>query len=133
MNENEKPFDDLLNELIRMYRRLRDSDKTKDVEIDGDFEFLINHYQNIKSKVDEEMLIDMGGPLKEMLESLLGELRKELGDDAADVHDAVPEQDVIRDAVAKIDEKLKTVNLSTKEINTLLDERSSLIAQVKTN
>lgn len=132
MNENEKPFDELLNELIRMYRRLRDSDKTKDVEIDGDFDFLINHYQSIKSKVDEEMLIDMGGPLKEMLESLLGELRKELGDDAVDVPEAVPEQDVIRDAVAKIDEKLKTGNLSTKEINTLLDERSSLIAQVKT-
>lgn len=131
MSEKEKPFDELLSELIQMYRRLRNSDKEMNIEIDGDFDFLLKQYQSIKSNVDNDLFNEMGMPLKEMLESLLNELRKELDDDVPIAEVEALDDVIIQEAISKIDEKLKQENLSTNEINGLLDKRSTLLAQVK--
>ena len=133
MSEKEKPFDELLSELIQMYRRLRNSNKEMNIEIDGDFDFLLKQYQNIKSNVDNDLFNEMGMPLKEMLESLLNELRKELDEDVSNLEIKEFDEDVMQVAISKIDEKLKQENLSTNEINELLDKRSKLLAQVKTS
>lgn len=129
MNKSEgKSFDELLKELIHMYNKLRTNEKGANIEISGDVDFLLEHYESIKSSIDEDVFDEMGEPVKEMFEHLLNELRKELGDEVSqNIQDDSSKEDSVISDLKRVDDELKQQNLSVSQINALLDERSRLL------
>lgn len=131
MNESsKKPFSELLGELIELYRQLRkNEDKhNSEIEIDGDVDFLLNHYESIRNNLDEETFEDLGEPVRELLENLLSELRREMGKTAENAGEAekAQEENQQRNEIAQIDRKLSHEDLTNEEINQLLDRRAGL-------
>jgi len=68
-----RPFKELITELIALYHQLRkegDFDHP-DIEIDGNVDFLLNHFDSIRDNMDEETFENMGEPVRDLLENLL--------------------------------------------------------------
>ena len=127
--ESRRPFSELLEELVSLYKQLRKDDNFKEsnIEVTGDVDFLLNHFDSIKSSIDNDTFEHLGEPVRDLLENLLTELKKEVQNTPAspesnDMAEKVPQKSELE----IIDEKLKKGNLSTDEINILLDRRASL-------
>jgi hypothetical protein len=127
--ESRKPFSELLEELVSLYKQLRKDDNFKhpDIEVNGDVDFLLNHFDSIKNSLDNETFENLGEPVRDLLENLLSELKKEIkpepqNEDSKQKESQKPEKTELE----MIDEKLKKGGLSMKEINILLDRRTKL-------
>jgi len=130
MGSEDRSFNENLDLLIKLFKRLKDKASFDDMPgIDKtfyqNFEYLLSNYENMRDQLSEELLSKFGEPVKAMIASLVEQLKMELGDDIGDLDmDETEEQEIVLpDDVAKIDEMLKDPNLSDEEINKLLDER----------
>lgn len=133
MGSEDRSFNDNLDLLIKLFKRLKDKASFDDMPgIDKtfyqNFEYLLGNYENMRDQLSEELLSKFGEPVKGMIASLVEQLKNELGDDIGDLDlDETEEKEILMpDDIAKIDEMLKAPGLSTEEINKLLDERSKL-------
>ncbi|WP_462279793.1 hypothetical protein [Salinivirga cyanobacteriivorans] len=123
-----RPFKELITELIALYHQLRkegDFDHP-DIEIDGNVDFLLNHFDSIRDNMDEETFENMGEPVRDLLENLLTELRREVKNRPDTPQEKQSETKTEESLLDSIDKKLQQKDLSTEEINKLLDERSKL-------
>lgn len=123
-----RPFKELITELIALYHQLRkegDFDHP-DIEIDGNVDFLLNHFDSIRDNMDEETFENMGEPVRDLLENLLTELRREVKNRPDTPQGKKPETKTEESPLDSIDKKLQQKDLTTEEINKLLDQRSKL-------
>ena len=141
MGSEDKSFNDNLDLLIKLFKKLKERSSFDDMPgIDKtfyqNFEYLLGNYENMRDQLSEELLEKFGEPVKGMIANLVDQLKAELGDDIGDLDLEEPsaqEEIKVPDDVAKIDEMLKDPNLSDEEINKLLDERSKLARNLPIN
>ena len=132
MGSEDRSFNENLDLLIKLFKRLKDKASFDDMPgIDKtfyqNFEYLLGNYENMREQLSEELLSKFGEPVKAMIAGLVEQLKMELGDDIGDLDlDETEEEIIVPDDVAKIDELLKNPGLSDEEINKLLDERWKL-------
>jgi hypothetical protein len=127
--ESRRPFSELLEELVSLYKKLRQDENFKhpDIEVNGDVDFLLNHFDSIKNSLDNETFEHFGEPVRDMLENLLSELKKEVTPQPAKTDKKPPvSEEPQKSELEIIDEKLKKGGLSMDEIDILLDRRAKL-------
>jgi hypothetical protein len=135
MSSEDRSFNENLDLLIKLFKKLKEKTSFDDLPgIDKtfyqNFEYLLGNYENMREQLSEELLDKFGEPVKAMIAGLVEQLKNELGDDIADMDlgdEPAAKEIPIPDSVSKIDEMLKTPNLSDEEINKLLDERSKIL------
>jgi len=129
-----------LDELFRLFNIL-----IKDKSIDDvpgvntamlkQFEFFFSNYDSMKDQLMYQLEGQYGDSVKEMVRTLVKQLREEVGEDEFlaiedEVEEAVIEQELEKitgkTEREKIDELLKSDKLSEDQINELLDKRSNL-------
>lgn len=132
--EDEK-FRQDLDELFRLFKKLME-DKSID-EVPGidknmlqQFQFFFSNYENMKDQIMYQLQGQFGEPVKEMVRTLVKQLREELGEEY-DYTEQNEETPVIKfeelgNDIKKIDEMLKDPNLSPEQIDELLDKRAGL-------
>jgi len=125
MTESNQAFIKKLDELISLFGKLREKAMREGMILKNDplyqnFEMLSNNYQLIKNNLPQELIEEIGGPLKEIISEMVDQLRKELGENPA------ISQSPVFDELKNIDLLLKQDKLSENEINSLLDKRSTL-------
>ena len=132
--EDEK-FRQELDELFRLFKKLME-DKSID-EVPGidkhmlqQFQFFFNNYENMKDQIAYQLQGQFGEPVKEMVRTLVKQLREELGEeyDFIEQDEDIPVIDVdeVGIDIKKIDEMLKDPNLTPEQIDELLDKRAGL-------
>lgn len=132
--EDEK-FRQELDELFRLFKKLME-DKSID-EVPGidkqmlqQFQFFFNNYENMKDQIAYQLQGQFGEPVREMVRTLVKQLREELGEDYElieqddDIH--VIDINEVGNDIKKIDEMLTDPNLSPEQIDELLDKRAGL-------
>jgi hypothetical protein len=137
MSQEERSFNENLDLLIKLLRKLKD--KTSYEEYPGmpkmflaNFDFVINNYEMMKNQISEQLLSQFGEPIKKMVADMVDQLKEELGDDfeleteqpATKI--VLKETDDTMKAIAQIDALLTKAGLTEEELNKLLDERSRL-------
>lgn len=132
--EDEK-FRQELDELFRLFKKLME-DKSID-EVPGidkhmlqQFQFFFNNYENMKDQIAYQLQGQFGEPVREMVRTLVKQLREELGEDYELIEkvDDIPVIDIdkVGNDIKKIDEMLTDPNLSPEQIDELLDKRAGL-------
>jgi len=138
----DESFKNDLDELFRLFNKLV-KEKSMD-DIPGvnkamlqQFEFFFSNYDGMKDQLMYQMQGQFGAPVKEMVKTLVKQLREELGEDEmliiepeAEIEEAVVEEELKKISgkteLEKIDELLKTSGLTEEQVNELLDKRSKL-------
>ena len=132
--EDEK-FRQDLDELFRLFKKLME-DKSID-EVPGidknmlqQFQFFFSNYENMKDQIIYQLQGQFGEPVKEMVRTLVKQLREELGEeyDFIEQEEETPvvQIDDLGNDIKKIDEMLKDPNLTPEQIDELLDKRAGL-------
>ena len=132
--EDEK-FRQELDELFRLFKKLME-DKSID-EVPGidkhmlqQFQFFFNNYENMKDQIAYQLQGQFGEPVREMVRTLVKQLREELGEDYEIIEqdDDIPviDMDDLGNDIKKIDEMLTDPNLTPEQIDELLDKRAGL-------
>ena len=142
MSTSDKSFDENLDLLIKLLRKLKE--KTDKDDIPGmpktffaNFDFVINNYEMMKDHISDQLLNQFGEPIKQMVADMVAQLKEELGDDLdmiieekEEIQEAKPaitkSTDNLSDAINKIDIMLSKTGLTEEEVNRLLDERAEL-------
>lgn len=133
MGSEERSFNENLDLLIKLFKKLKE--RTSIDELHGidktfyqNFEFLLSNYENMRDQLSEELLDKFGEPVKAMIANLVDQLKRELGDDISDLEQEEEQTPEIKipDDLEKIDEMLKSPDLTEEEVNKLLDERSRI-------
>ncbi|MEN8224981.1 MAG: hypothetical protein ABFS05_06425 [Bacteroidota bacterium] len=135
MGSEERSFNENLDLLIKLFKKLKERSSIEDIHgIDKNFyqnfEFLLSNYENMRDQLSEELLDKFGEPVKAMIASLVDQLKRELGDDISELdieQETEIEEIKVPDDVSKIDEMLKKPGLSEEEVDKLLDERMKII------
>jgi len=138
----DESFKNDLDELFRLFNKLV-KEKSMD-DIPGvnkamlkQFEFFFSNYDGMKDQLMYQLQGQFGDPVKEMVKTLVKQLRDELGEDEmlriepeAEIEEAVIEDELLKisgkSELEKIDELLKTPGLTEEQVNELLDKRSNL-------
>ena len=120
----DKDFKNNLDELIEVFKRLKDKKHFKtmlnnDAQLKN-IEMLINNYDFIKNNIPDDILEDLGESIKELIIDLTKQLKQELGDIDTE------ENKEYFDDINVIDNILTSNDLSEDKINELLDKRNSL-------
>jgi actin-like ATPase involved in cell morphogenesis len=133
MSNTERSFNENLDLLIKLLRKLKDKSKIGDIPgmpnmFFVNFDFFIENYERMKNQISEQLLQQFGEPIKQMVADMVEQLQEEVGELEPDIV-IEPEPPVItgdKKSVEDIDELLKNPNLSDDEIDKLLDERTKL-------
>ena len=125
MTENSQAFINKLDELIRLFGKLREKAIREGMVLNNDpmyqnFEMLAKNYQLIKNNLPQDLIEEIGGPLKEIISDMVDQLKKELGENPS-----IQQNSTVYGELEEIDRLLKQDHLSEKEINDLLDKRTS--------
>lgn len=133
--EDEK-FKHDLDELFRLFKRLVEEQSMEDIPgIDSSmlkqFQFFFTNYESMKDQISSQLQGQFGEPVKQMVSTLIKQLREQLGDENDFYIPIQPVEPPIkisyRDDIAAIDEMLKKPGLSEDQINELLDRRAELL------
>lgn len=125
MTNEKEEFIKKLDELIILFEKLKKKATREGIMLENDplyknFEMLSQNYNMIKHNLPDELLQEIGQPMKEMIVQMVDQLKKEMGEDSKEKSDSM------NNDLSDIDRLLKEGDLSEKEINDLLDKRSSL-------
>jgi len=126
--ENEKSaFIQKLDELIELFEKLKAKATSEGIIRNDDplyanFDLLANNYRLIKNNLPNDLLEEIGEPIKDVITQMIEQLKKEMGESETTKSDPL-----FRNHIEEIDKMLKDNNISEEEINRLLDERSKLI------
>ena len=132
--EDEK-FKKDLDELFHLFQKVVENRDMSDVPGMDKFmlqqlQFFFSNYDQMKDKIAEQLEGQFGSTIKDMVHSLVLQLREEVGDSEYIPEHKEEEPKVAIDEkevdIAKIDEMLKNPNLTEEQINKLLDRRAEL-------
>ncbi len=134
-------FKQELDELFRLFKKVMETRPME--EIPGvnkamlqQFQFFFSNYENMKDQIAYQLQGQFGDSVKQMVRTLIEQLREEVGDDEMlagvepEVEEAQPILEIsgsnVEEEMKKIDELLKNPKLTEEQINELLDRRASL-------
>ncbi|HHJ10620.1 MAG: hypothetical protein DRI88_03100 [Bacteroidetes bacterium] len=132
--EDEK-FRHDLDELFRLFKKLVEEKSMDDIpgvdkQMLQQFQFFFNNYEEMKDQIAYQLQGQFGEPVKEMVRTLVKQLREELGEefDFIEAEEEIPvvEIDSSESDIEKIDKMLKDPNLTAEQIDELLDRRAQL-------
>ena len=142
MSTGDRSFDENLDLLIKLLRKLKDKTDTDDIPgmpkmFFANFDFVINNYEMMKDHISSQLLNQFGEPIKQMVADMVEQLKEELGDDLDMIIEETEEpieekpvlpqgSDNLAEAINKIDSMLSKTGLTEDEINKLHDERAEL-------
>ncbi len=131
-----------LDELFRLFNKLMEKQEHSMDEIPGlnkamlqQFKFFFSNYATMKDQIAYQLQGQFGEGVQEMVETLIQQLREELGESDFEVieepekpvtYQIHPQPNDPSKEITEIDEMLKNPNLSQEEIDALLDRRSQL-------
>lgn len=137
-----------LDELFRLFNKLMEKQENSMEEIPGinkmmleQFKFFFKNYEGMKDQIAYQLQGQFGEPVKEMVETLIKQLREELGEDDFMLSSEPEDEPEIQipinlgpakgpidpeKEIAKIDKLLKNENLTPEQVDKLLDRRSNL-------
>jgi len=138
--EDEK-FKQELDELFRLFKKVMETRPME--EIPGvnqamlqQFQFFFSNYESMKDQIAYQLQGQFGDSVKQMVRTLIQQLREEVGDDEMlsgvepEIKETKPILEIsgtnIEEEMKKIDELLKNTNLTEDQINELLDRRAML-------
>jgi hypothetical protein len=139
----DESFKQELDELFRLFKKVMETRPME--EIPGvnkamlqQFQFFFSNYENMKDQIAYQLQGQFGDSVKQMVRTLIQQLREEVGDDEM-LTEAEPEPETeeikpllkisgtnIKEEMEKIDELLKNPNLTEDQVNELLDRRAML-------
>lgn len=136
MEEDKQAFKRNLDELIKLFRKLKDKVSIEnmpgvDKAMYQNFEIFLSNYDNMKVHITDDLYDQFGMPMRKMIADLVSQLKNELSEEDITKFENSTEiektedVEIIRD-IKEIDKLLKNSKLSPEEIDKLLDERSSL-------
>ncbi len=125
MEKKNNAFIIKLDELIMLFEKLREKATQEGIIIKNDplyqnFELLAGNYKLIKNSIPEELIEELGEPIRGIISEMVEQLKNDLG---INLNDKKSNLEV---ELNSIDQLLKKGNLSESEINDLLDKRTSL-------
>jgi hypothetical protein len=140
--EDEK-FRHDLDELFRLFKKLMEEKSMDDIpgvdkQMLQQFQFFFSNYEQMKDQIAYQLQGQFGDSVKEMVHTLVKQLREELGEefDFIEAEEETPkvdisiakESDIITNdqKIKKIDELLSNPDLTQEQIDELLDERAKL-------
>lgn len=151
MDEKRESFKKKLDQLIKLFRKLKDKEDVKnmpgvDPMMYQSFELFLNNYDMMKDQITDDLLNQFGDQMQYMVSSLVEQLKDQLGDDIdleedeqelvrdirneplpkIEVQEGETEEDVLKKKLEMIDQKLKTPGLSAEEMDHLLEQRFRL-------
>jgi hypothetical protein len=146
MSDSNENFEKDLEQLIRLFKKIKDKTKAEDFShLDPAFaqnlDFIINNYEMVKNNIPKEMFSQMGIPFQQMMREFIKHLKTELGEDyneeelitedevEEDLSDDTDDVQIIKasEEIKKIDAALKKPGLSAEQIDKLLDRRNALL------
>ncbi len=134
--EDEK-FKQELDELFRLFKKLVETESLDNVPgIDSmmlkQFQFFFSNYETMKDQIGAQLQGQFGEPVKEMVSTLVKQLRTQLGEEEytkiEEVEDITPVIKIenAQTSIQEIDMMLKNPNLTEEQVNELLDKRANL-------
>jgi hypothetical protein len=141
--EDEK-FRHDLDELFRLFKKLMEEKSMDDIpgvdkQMLQQFQFFFSNYEQMKDQIAYQLQGQFGESVKEMVHTLVKQLREELGEEFDFIEaeeEEIPkvdisiakESDIITNdqKIRKIDELLSNPDLTQEQIDELLDERAKL-------
>ena len=138
--EDEK-FKQELDELFRLFKKVMETRPMEEVPgvnqaMLQQFQFFFSNYENMKDQIAYQLQGQFGDSVKQMVRTLIQQLREEVGDDELlSASEEEPEETKplleisgtnIAEELQKIDELLKNPKLTEDQINELLDRRAML-------
>ncbi len=141
---NNEKFKQDLDELFRLFNILMEKQSNSFDDIPGvnkmmlqQFRMFFNNYETMKDQIAYQLEGQFGEPIHQMVQTLIEQLKQELGDDIL-LYPEIKEDTKVNiiktnipvlntnEEIAKIDALLKKPGLSAEEIDALLDRRSEL-------
>jgi len=134
--EDEK-FKQELDELFRLFKKLVETESLDNVPgVDSmmlkQFQFFFSNYETMKDQIGAQLQGQFGEPVKEMVSTLVKQLRTQLGEEEytkiEEVEDIAPVIKIenVQTSIQEIDTMLKNPNLTEEQVNELLDKRANL-------
>jgi len=136
--EDEK-FKQELDELFRLFKKVMETRPMEDVPgvnkmMLQQFQFFFDNYENMKDQIAYQLQGQFGDQVKDMVRTLIEQLREEVGDEdivletpTEETHPLIEISGInVQEDLAKIDELLKDPSLTEEQINELLDRRAML-------
>ena len=135
-----------LDELFRLFKRLVEEKSMDDIpgvnkQMLQQFQFFFSNYEEMKNQIAYQLQGQFGDSVKEMVHTLVKQLREELGEEDNDimkmktieklpplVNTGIEKLDsrTIEREIEKIDKLLKNPDLTQEQIDELLDRRADL-------
>lgn len=135
----DESFKQELDELFRLFKKVMETRPMEEVPgvnkaMLQQFQFFFSNYENMKDQIASQLQGQFGDSVKQMVRTLIEQLREEVGDEELL---AEPEREEtqpiieisgtnIEEDLKNIDELLKNPNLTEEQINELLDRRAML-------
>ncbi len=134
--EDEK-FKQELDELFRLFKKLVETESLDNVPgVDStmlkQFQFFFSNYETMKDQIGAQLQGQFGEPVKQMVSTLVKQLRSQLGEDeytnVEEVENITPviKLEGTQSSLQEIDAMLKNPELTEDQINELLDRRAKL-------
>ena len=134
--EDEK-FKQDLDELFRLFKKLVETESLDNVPgVDTmmlkQFQFFFSNYETMKDQIGAQLQGQFGEPVKQMVSTLVKQLRSQLGEEEytkiedVEVISKVIEIGDPQSAIKEIDKMLKNPDLTEEQINELLDKRANI-------
>lgn len=126
-------FHETLEELMGLFKVLKDHAKSTDGEFDisfiNDFDTILSNYNLLADGISDEMIDQVGAPLKDMVEVMVEQLREEV--DRINVVDEADQKEMLKDELQSINQKLENCNPASREVDALLDRRTELVKELR--
>lgn len=134
--EDEK-FKQDLDELFRLFKKLVETESLDNVPgVDSmmlkQFQFFFSNYETMKDQIGAQLQGQFGEPVKQMVSTLVKQLRTQLGEEEytkiEEVENISPILKIenVQPTIQEIDMMLKNPNLTEEQVNELLDKRANL-------
>ncbi len=125
-----------LDELFRLFKKMVENKDVDDIPgVDKfmmqQFQMFFSNYETMKDQIADQLHGQFGDSVKEMVRTLVQQLKDELGEDEFLNVDYEEEEPVVSieevsNDIKEIDEMLKNPDLTDEQIDELLDRRANL-------
>ena len=135
----QESFAENINRLIELFSKIKErADKGMIEGLDPAFiqnlDLLVRNYQMMRNQLPDEVINQMGEPIKEMIAQMIDKLNVEFAEDHSftiteeikKAEDPSVEKLSTEDQIKQIDARLSKPGLTSKELDELLDKRAGL-------
>lgn len=124
-------FQNNLEELIDLLKKIKDKaidNKIGEIDVSflKDFNIVLDNYEMIKTAISPEIMQTLGEPMIGMINGLIQQLKSELNELVVQAQKNGTWDNADND-LARLNEMLMNPNLTSRQIDELLDKRSDII------